>query len=283
MSRRAVVAKTYKLYVGGAFVRSESGRTDPVGRAPTSRAPRARTCATRSAARRRAGRLGGAHRLQPRPDPLPRRRGAGVARRRARRRPDRRGRRRARALRGLDRQAARRAGRRQPGRGAVPVASRCPSRPAWSAWSRPTSPPCSAWWARSRPALAAGNTVVAVDLERSAAARAGPRRGRRRLRRARRRDQPAVRPPRRAARGARRAPRPQRDRRRRGRRRARAELDELAAETVKRVSRPAAGRRPARAPRGGDRAQDGLAPDRGLGAASRTRTSCSPRWCSRSR
>ncbi|HET6550431.1 MAG TPA: aldehyde dehydrogenase family protein [Solirubrobacter sp.] len=30
MTRRAVVAKTYKLYVGGAFVRSESGRTDPV-------------------------------------------------------------------------------------------------------------------------------------------------------------------------------------------------------------------------------------------------------------
>ena len=30
MSRRALVAKTYKLYLGGAFVRSESGRTDPV-------------------------------------------------------------------------------------------------------------------------------------------------------------------------------------------------------------------------------------------------------------
>ena len=28
MSRRAVVAKTYKLYLGGAFVRSESGRSD---------------------------------------------------------------------------------------------------------------------------------------------------------------------------------------------------------------------------------------------------------------
>ena len=30
MSRRALVAKTYKLYLGGAFVRSESGRTDPI-------------------------------------------------------------------------------------------------------------------------------------------------------------------------------------------------------------------------------------------------------------
>jgi acyl-CoA reductase-like NAD-dependent aldehyde dehydrogenase len=29
VSRRAVVAKTYKLYVGGAFARSESGRSDP--------------------------------------------------------------------------------------------------------------------------------------------------------------------------------------------------------------------------------------------------------------
>jgi acyl-CoA reductase-like NAD-dependent aldehyde dehydrogenase len=29
MARRALVAKTYKLYLGGAFVRSESGRSDP--------------------------------------------------------------------------------------------------------------------------------------------------------------------------------------------------------------------------------------------------------------
>ena len=29
MTRRAAVAKTYKLYLGGAFVRSESGRSDP--------------------------------------------------------------------------------------------------------------------------------------------------------------------------------------------------------------------------------------------------------------
>jgi acyl-CoA reductase-like NAD-dependent aldehyde dehydrogenase len=31
VSPRARVAKTYKLYLGGAFVRSESGRTDPIG------------------------------------------------------------------------------------------------------------------------------------------------------------------------------------------------------------------------------------------------------------
>ena len=29
MTARVAVAKTYKLYLGGAFVRSESGRSDP--------------------------------------------------------------------------------------------------------------------------------------------------------------------------------------------------------------------------------------------------------------
>jgi acyl-CoA reductase-like NAD-dependent aldehyde dehydrogenase len=38
--RRAVVAKTYKLYVGGSFVRSESGRTDPVAGANVPRSSR---------------------------------------------------------------------------------------------------------------------------------------------------------------------------------------------------------------------------------------------------
>src|SRR5215217_1414465 len=40
MSRRALVAKTYKLYLGGAFVRSESGRTDPLGGANVPRGSR---------------------------------------------------------------------------------------------------------------------------------------------------------------------------------------------------------------------------------------------------
>jgi acyl-CoA reductase-like NAD-dependent aldehyde dehydrogenase len=39
MTRRAV-AKTYKLYVGGAFVRSESGRTDPIDGVNVPRASR---------------------------------------------------------------------------------------------------------------------------------------------------------------------------------------------------------------------------------------------------
>src|SRR4051794_17528490 len=37
---RVAVAKTYKLYLGGAFVRSESGRTDPVGGANVPRGSR---------------------------------------------------------------------------------------------------------------------------------------------------------------------------------------------------------------------------------------------------
>jgi acyl-CoA reductase-like NAD-dependent aldehyde dehydrogenase len=40
VSRRAVVAKTYKLYVGGKFVRSESGRSDPVAGANVPRSSR---------------------------------------------------------------------------------------------------------------------------------------------------------------------------------------------------------------------------------------------------
>jgi len=40
VSRRALVAKTYKLYVGGKFVRSESGRSDPVAGMNVPRASR---------------------------------------------------------------------------------------------------------------------------------------------------------------------------------------------------------------------------------------------------
>ena len=89
MSERLPVAKTYKLYVGGAFVRSESGRhvaiDDHAGN-HVANAPRGTRKDVRDAVRAARGalrRLAGPHRLQPRPDPLPVRRGAGVARRRA--------------------------------------------------------------------------------------------------------------------------------------------------------------------------------------------------------
>ena len=59
MSRRAVVAKTYKLYLGGAFVRSESGRTDPIDGVNVPRASRKDVRDAVKKAARRAGRLGG--------------------------------------------------------------------------------------------------------------------------------------------------------------------------------------------------------------------------------
>ena len=90
--------KTYKLYIGGAFPRSESGRSYPVHGARrascwrTPRRPRARTCATPSSPpARRFARLVGRDRLQPRPGALPRRRDARgpprAVRRRGRRPP----------------------------------------------------------------------------------------------------------------------------------------------------------------------------------------------------
>ena len=123
--------------------------------------------ARRGQGRSRRGRsLGGAHGLQPRPDPLPRGRGARVARGGDRRRPrgGRRRHRRARPLRGLDRQAAAGAGRHQPRGGAVPVllAARADRRGghrgprasrrcwgSWASWRRPW-PPATRWW-RSSP------------------------------------------------------------------------------------------------------------------------------------
>ena len=131
MSQRSRVRKTYKLYVGGAFVRSESGRYDRAlsaddehvanvpralaqGRARRGRAPRAR----RPARGRRAPPTTAARSSTAPPRRWSRAatRSAEAATRLARAPIDV-----ARALRGLDRQAARRAGRRQPGRRAVPV------------------------------------------------------------------------------------------------------------------------------------------------------------------
>ncbi len=76
------VRKAYKMYVGGAFIRSESGRYTQVAEAPGSASkeniPRASRKDGRDAvvAARGLGRLGGPHRLQPRSDPLSPRRDA---------------------------------------------------------------------------------------------------------------------------------------------------------------------------------------------------------------
>ena len=106
-----------------------------------------------------AGGVGEEDRLQPRADPVPGRRGAGVARRRVRRRR-RRGGRCAGALRGLDRQASRGARDDQPGRGAVLVHVDAGAvgrrgravRASTTRW-RPWSPPSRHRWPPATPSL----------------------------------------------------------------------------------------------------------------------------------
>ena len=178
VSRRALVAKTYKLYLGGAFVRSESGRSDPTTDAPASTSPtcrarRARTSATRSrprAPRRPAGRQRTAYNrgqvlyrfaeaLESRSDELRaarRQQGRAPGARRARRR-----RRHARPLRGLDRQARRRDGRDQPGRRRRTCRFSTPEPTGVVAVLAPDEPDLLGLIREVAPALAAGNTVVA--------------------------------------------------------------------------------------------------------------------------
>ena len=153
VSERLPVRKTYKLFVGGAFVRSESGRYDRAGEFNVPRGSRKDVRDAVAAARKAAARLGRADRLQPRADPLPLRRGARVAARGHRRagRRGRRGDRRARPLRRLDRQAPARARRHQPGGRAVPVLLAAGADRRGRAWSRPTSRSCSASWPSWRP------------------------------------------------------------------------------------------------------------------------------------
>ena len=167
MSRLAV-PKTYKLYIGGAFVRSESGRYDRHDDRNVPRGSRKDVRDAVKAARSRRRSVGGAHRLQPRPDPLPRGRGAGVARRPTSRVERRRGR-----------------GRRstcssttpagptssQPVLGGVnPVAApflsfSLPEPTGVVGVVAPDEPELLGLVAELAPALAAGNTVVAVLSE----------------------------------------------------------------------------------------------------------------------
>jgi acyl-CoA reductase-like NAD-dependent aldehyde dehydrogenase len=83
MTERLEVRKTYKLYVGGAFPRSESGRSYEVttadGRflANAARASRKDVRDAVRAAHAAQPTMGRRDRLQPRPGALPRRRGAG--------------------------------------------------------------------------------------------------------------------------------------------------------------------------------------------------------------
>ena len=79
---RLAIPKTYKLYIGGAFPRSESGRSYEVYSAKKKFLANAAQASRKDArdavvaARGSAVRLGGCHRLQPRPGALPHRRTA---------------------------------------------------------------------------------------------------------------------------------------------------------------------------------------------------------------
>ena len=171
-AQRLAVRKTYKLWIGGAFVRSESGRYDPAATdgsaSPTVNIPRASRKDVRdavAAARKAAGPW--AARTAYNRGQILYRAAEALESRGGRVRGPRRGRRggrRARALRRLDRQARARARRGQPGGGAVPVllgpradrrrgrrgAPTSPRCSAWSPSSRPRSPPATRSWPSSR-------------------------------------------------------------------------------------------------------------------------------------
>ena len=186
MSRRALVAKTYKLYLGGAFVRSESGRSDPAtdhAGAHLANVPRASRKDVRDAVKAARGALGGwakrtaynrgqvlyrfAEALESRSDELAR---AAVAQRdvslaEAPRRA-RRGRRPARPLRGLDGQARRRDGRRSTRSPAPHLSFSTPEPTGVVAVLAPDEPDVLGLIREIAPALAAGNTVVAIVSRR---------------------------------------------------------------------------------------------------------------------
>ena len=187
-ARASTVRKTYKLYIGGAFPRSESGRSYVVDcrrrRVPRQRRAGLAQGRPRRGRRRRAAALKGwsaATRLQPRPGALPRRRDArGPPRPVRRRRPRRRGHDRAQPRRqqvdaAIDRwvwyagwtdKVAQVAGSSNPVAG--PVLQLLGAR-ADRASSGVVAPPSSSLLGLVSvlaPAIAAGNTVVVVADER---------------------------------------------------------------------------------------------------------------------
>ena len=178
---RLSVRKTYKLYIGGAFPRSESGRSYEVEDTKGRFLANAALGVPQGRPRRRRGRAQGVRRLvgrdrvQPRPGPLPGRRGARGPARPVRRRgraparacPRKRGR--GRRRRGdrpagsgtpgwarQDRPGRRRRPTRSPARTST---SPSPSRPAWSRSLAPQESACSAWSSVVAPAIVTGNTV----------------------------------------------------------------------------------------------------------------------------
>ena len=271
---RLSVRKTYKLYIGGAFPRSESGRTFDAEGHNVARASRKDARDAVRAARLGATCVVGDDRVQPRPGALPTRRDDGGSRHRPRDAS----------------RAATRSNRRSiapSGTPAGPTSSpRCigssnpvagpyfdftiPEPTGVVAILAPGEPPLLGLVSRMLPALVGGNTVVVVASRgasgRGSRARRGagdlglPGRRRQRPHRLRRRARALARRP-------------------HGRQRARltgiegdtAELEQAAAENVKRVVRSSADVAEPMGDRRLPRAEDRLAPDRALRTRSTAR------------
>ena len=182
---RIDVRKTYKLYIGGAFPRSESGRSYVVSSArgePLANAVRgsARISATQSGQHAPRPSLGRQDGDEPRPGPLsgrgadggparpvrrrgqPRPRGSARPRARERRRPGHRPLGLVRRLGRQDRPGARDRRTRSPRRTST---SRSPSRRASSGSSRPRQSSLLGLVSRLAPPLVAGNAVVVLASE----------------------------------------------------------------------------------------------------------------------
>ena len=160
---RVSVNKAYKMFVGGAFVRSESGRyfqargaaaegsADPDGRQRPARLAQGR--ARRGARREERGRrVGRAHGVQPRADPLPPGRGDGVAPRRA-----------ARVARARRARRRRRPRARSSRRSTAPSTTRASATSSSRSWRRATrsrgrtsASACPSRWASSRSSRRSG-------------------------------------------------------------------------------------------------------------------------------
>ena len=167
---RLPVKKTYKLYIGGEFPRSESGRSFEVEGHNVARASRKDLRDAVRAARAAFPGWAGSHRVQPRPDPLPRRGDDGGAPRRSRCRLHGAGggRRRDRpdgVVRRLGRQARAGAGLFEPRRGAVLQLHR-PGADGRGRDPLPRRAAAAGIVTRLAPAIVGGNTVVCVASER---------------------------------------------------------------------------------------------------------------------
>ena len=167
---RVPVRKTYKLYVGGAFPRSESGRTYEAEEHNIAQASRKDL---RDAVRAARGAFGkwaamtayNRGQVLYRVAEMMEARAAELAELCEGREEVERSIDRVVWYAGWTDKLAAGARRRQPGRRARTSTSRCPSRPAWSGSSRRPSRRCSGLVSRLAPVLAGGNVAVVIASE----------------------------------------------------------------------------------------------------------------------